>query len=151
MSEKDSSNYKAIMFAHFNRLQAQQRIVDEAMAERKKLRKLAKADGLNLKELDFMARCAEAEDDQAVVDELQRRVEIAAWFAMPIGYVPDMFTDRRPIDEKQEAEGLSDGLTGKTLDTARGEHYVRGWEKGQAELAAGFKATATKAEDPFTD
>jgi hypothetical protein len=148
MTATETSNYKAIMFAHFNRLQAHQRIVDEAMAERKRLRKLAKADGLNLKELDFMVRCAEAEDDDAVVEELKRRAEIAAWFALPIGYTPDMFADRRPLDEQQEAMGMADGLIGKTLDTARGEHYVRGWQAGQAELAKGIKAT-DPVDDPF--
>src|SRR5262245_39488117 len=109
-SELSAGEQRALMFHHFNAIEAQKALVKEAQDALKKLRKTAKADGSVMADLDYMARCAALEDPDIVPAEILRRAEIASWFALPVNYQPDMFTDRTPIEDRAFEEGKASGL-----------------------------------------
>lgn len=150
---------KALLFHHFNAIRAQQARVDAARADLKVLRGKAKADGIVLADIDFMARCATLEDPEIVPNELKRMMEIAEWMALPVQYQPDLFVDRAPAEERAEAAGVLAGMTGKTLEhdfnpgSPQAQAYEKGWKRGQKELAKGIKAMEkiTPAENDGED
>lgn len=150
---------KALLFHHFNAIQAQQARVDAEIAERKRLRGLAKADGFVLADIDFMARCARLDDPTIVPAEIQRMTEIAEWMALPVQYQPDLFVDRAPALERIEQEGEAAGLLGKNGDpehdagSPEAAAWVKGWKRGQKQLAKGIKAQEkiTPTEDGGAD
>ena len=148
---------RALMFHHFRLIEAQKVVVKAAQDDLKKLRKTAKADGLVMADLDFMARCADLEDPTIAPAELKRRAEIASWFALPVNFQPDMFTDRMPLDDRAYEEGIAAGLQGKDpvapYDQASGtgQKWLQGWHEGQRQmrddlLAAMEKRNAAKDE-----
>lgn len=128
---------RALHYHHFNLIEAQKAIVKGAQDALKKLRKTAKADGLVMADLDYMARCANLEDPNIAPDEIRRRAEIASWFALPVNFQPDMFTDRMPLDERAYEEGLAAGLQGKDptapydQGSGTGQKWLQGWHEGQ--------------------
>lgn len=163
---------RALMFHHFRLIEDQKAIVKAEQDALKKLRKTAKADGLVMADLDYMARCAALEDPSIVPEELKRRAEIASWFALPVNFQPDMFTDRMPLDDRAYEEGIASGLQGKDpsapYDAASspGQRWLEGWHEGQRQMRDDLLAAMTKRnaasttdeiihgdghEDPFAD
>lgn len=171
-SELTPAEGRALMFHHFRLIEAQKVVVKAAQDDLKKLRKTAKADGLVMADLDFMARCADLEDPTIAPAELRRRAEIASWFALPVNFQPDMFTDRMPLDERAYEEGIAAGLQGKDpvapYDAASnaGQKWLQGWHEGQRQMRDDLEAAMTKknaakdelihgaerdGKDPFAD
>ncbi|MDR7035245.1 hypothetical protein [Mesorhizobium sp. BE184] len=162
---------RALMFHHFNLIEAQKAVVKAAQDDLKKLKKTAKADGLVMADLDYMARCAELEDPTIVPEEMRRRAEIASWFALPVNFQPDMFTDRMPLDERAYEEGVAAGLQGKDptapydASSSAGQRWLEGWHEGQRQMRDDLEAAMTKrnaakgdeliaghdADDPFAE
>lgn len=150
---------KSLMFHHYRKVMEQKAIVDAAREIYKTLRKDAKADGVTLADLDFMIRCAEIEDDGIVPDELKRRAEIAAWFALPVHFQSDMFGsfEREPAVDRARREGAAAGASGKGSNpydenTKQGKAWATAWSDEQAKardaLAAAMeKKNAAKRED----
>lgn len=156
---------------HFRLIEAQKAVVKAAQDDLKKLRKTAKADGLVMADLDYMARCANLEDPTIAPAEIRRRAEIASWFALPVNFQPDMFTDRMPLDDRAYEEGVAAGLQAKDpvppYDEASnaGQRFMEGWHEGQRQmredlLSAMQKKNAAKDElikaadddaDPFAE
>lgn len=136
-SELTGAEQRALMFHHFNAIEAQKARVKEAQDALKKLRKTAKADGIVMADLDYMARCAALDDPGIVPAEILRRAEIASWFALPVNFQPDMFEDRTPLEERAFEEGKASGLLGKDpqapYDAASkaGQAWLQGWHEGQ--------------------
>lgn len=141
---------RALMFHHFRLIEAQKVVVKAAQDDLKKLRKTAKADGLVMADLDFMARCADLEDPTIAPAELKRRAEIASWFALPVNFQPDMFTDRMPLDDRAYEEGIAAGLQGKDpvapYDQASGtgQRWLQGWHEGQRQMRDELVTAMTK-------
>ncbi|WP_157632729.1 hypothetical protein [Hoeflea sp. 108] len=136
-SELSVGEQRALMFHHFNLIEAQKGIVRSAQDALKKLKKTAKADGLVMADLDYMARCAALEDPDIVPAEILRRAEIASWFALPVNFQPDMFVDRTPLEDRAFEEGKAAGLLGKGPEapydaaSAAGQAWLQGWHEGQ--------------------
>lgn len=171
--ELTPSEARALHMHHFRLIDAQKTIVKAAQDDLKKLRKTAKADGLVMADLDFMARCAALEDPTIAPAEILRRAEIASWFALPVNFQPDMFTDRMPIDERAYEEGIAAGLQGKDpvapydATSNPGQRFLAGWHEGQRQMRDELEAAMTKrnsakasaeliqgserGEDPFGD
>lgn len=128
---------RALHFHHFNAIEAQKTVVKSAQDVLKKLRKTAKADGVVMADLDYMARCAALEDPGIVPAELTRRAEIASWFALPVNFQPDMFTDRTPIEDRAFEEGKTkaqrngDPVPPYSAESAAGQAWMNGWHEGQ--------------------
>lgn len=146
---------RGLFFGHISKLQAAMADKEDADAEVKRVKGVAKADGINVEDLKFVMKAIQAEDPQSVVDRLRRQLKYAEWLNLVPQGQGDLFMDRRPADEASYHEGLADGLKGVSLDLGRGDHYARGWQEGQAELAKGFSAIGSGAmeegsdEDPF--
>lgn len=136
-SELTPAEMKALHFHHLRAVMAQKEVLDAARTEYKRLRKVAKSDGIVMADLDFMMRCAELEDVSIVPEELKRRAEIASWYALPVNYQPDMFSDRTPMDDRAFEEGKAAGLAGKNPEppydaaSKAGQRWLEGWHEGQ--------------------
>lgn len=113
-SELTPDERKALFFDHYRPIAAQLEKVRVEQAEYKRLRKLAKADKIGLWEIDYALKCAEVEDENIIPDRIKREAEIAAWFALPVEYQPDMFGsfDREPGEDRARREGRKAGTTG---------------------------------------
>lgn len=113
-SEMTAEERKALFFDHYRPIAAQLEVVREAQAAYKKLRKNAKAEGIALWEIDYALKCAEVDDETIIPSRIKRETEIAAWFALPVDFQPDMFGDfsREPSEERARREGAKAGATG---------------------------------------
>lgn len=170
--EMTAAERRALMFHHFNLIEAQKAKVKEEQDALKKLRKTAKADGIVMADLDYMARCADLEDPTIAPDELRRRAEIASWFALPVNFQADMFTDRMPLEERAFEEGIAAGLQGKDptppydATSKPGQRWMDGWHEGQRQMREDLQAAMEKrnaakvtaaddlikaGDDPFED
>lgn len=174
-SELTPEERKALFFDHYRPIAAQLEKVREAQAEYKRLRKLAKADKIALWEIDYALRCAEVEDETIIPDRLKREAEIAAWFALPVDFQPDMFGDfgREPSEDRARREGRAAGASGigsnpYDENSPQGRAWAEEWSKEQTKArdalqSAMSKANAVKAaggdeliqganaDDPFND
>lgn len=158
-SEQTPAERKAIFMGHFKPIAAQLAVVQEAQAEYKRLRKLAKAEKIKLSDIDFALRCAEVEDENVIVDDLKRRAEIAAWFALPVEFQSDMFGDftREPGVDRARREGRKAGALGVggnpyDENSANGKAWAEAWSEEQkkaleAMQSAMEKRNAEQAED----
>jgi ribosome modulation factor len=152
------SEAKALYMHHFQAILAQTEKCKAENAERARLRKLAKADGVILADIDFGLRCATLEDPQVIVDEQRRRAEIGRYFALPIGAQTEMDFDREPIIERAAREGEAAGFAGKNADTVPydensdpGRAWTEGWKKAQAQMLADLEAAMLKKQAARAD
>ena len=107
---------RALFFHHFRKIDDATRKMKEADAERKRLRKLAKADGIAIGDLDYALKIAAMEDTDAVVDELKRRTEIARWLALPVEFQADLFGVDSAAEDRAYDEGRVASATGKGVN-----------------------------------
>lgn len=155
-SELTPAESRALHYHHFNAIEKQKAIVKAAQDDLKKLRKTAKADGLVMADLDFMARCAALEDPSIAPAEILRRAEIASWFALPVNFQPDMFTDRMPLDERAYEEGIAAGLQGKDptapydQTSGTGQKWLQGWHEGQRQMRDELESAMTRRNSANT-
>jgi hypothetical protein len=133
--------------------------IDEKIASlkavRNKLRKTAKANGIELKLADAIIRLADWEPE-----EIKQRFAVteayARFMGLPVGTQPSLFDDERLPDverdrAKWDARGFSDGVRGigwpdkppVECHQDCAQSYGAGWERGQAQLQDDrLKATA---------
>lgn len=144
---------KALYMHHFQAIQAQTEIVKAENAERKRLRKLAKADGVILADIDFGIRVATLEDPMIVVEEQRRRAEIGRYFALPIGAQTELDFAREPLVERAAREGEAAGFAGKSADACphdansdAGRVWLDHWKKAQAQMLADWQAAMEKKQ-----
>lgn len=165
--EMTPAERKAIFFDHYRPIAAALDEVREAQAVYKKLRKLAKADKIALWEIDYALKCAEVEDENILPARIKREAEIAAWFALPVDYQPDMFGDfsREPSVERARREGRKAGATGIGSNpydehTELGRAWAEEWDAEQAKARDALLSAMTKKnelikggadEEPFPD
>jgi hypothetical protein len=141
---------RALFFHHYTAIAAQRAIVEVARAEEKRLRKLAKADQIVMRDVDFAMRCAEIDDSDIIVNDLARQVKIARWFALPIGEEPELNFDREPLVDRAAREGTAAGLAAKprnapyAVDTEAGQIWLSNYDAAQKEVAANFQAAMEK-------
>lgn len=146
-SEPTAEDRRARFFNHYRPIAAQLEKVREAQAAYKKLRKEAKAEGIALWEIDYALRCAEVEDENVITDRIKREAEIAAWFALPIEFQPDMFGDfgREPAEDRARREGRKAGATGfgsnpYDENSPVGRAWAEAWSKEQAAAREAMQA-----------
>jgi len=141
---------RALFFHHYSPIAAAQAKVEEAKAEAKRLRKLAKADGIILRDIDFAMRCAQIDDDTIIVQDLSRQIKIARWFALPVGEQADLDFDREPLVDRAEREGLAAGLAARPrtppygIESEAGQVWLSSYDRGQAEVRENFQSALEK-------
>jgi hypothetical protein len=158
-SELTPAESKALKFHHFNSILAQKAKVEEQQTEYKRLRKLAKADGIILSDIDFMMKCADVEDETIVTGRIQREAEIAKWFALPISFQPDMFGDiaAEPLEDRAAREGEAAGFRGMEANppydasSTAGQAWMKAWHVGNQNrvdaLASALEKVGAGKED----
>lgn len=165
-SELTPAEIKALKFHHFHAISAQKAKVEAEQAEYKRLRKLAKADHIVLSDIDFMMKCADIEDETILTDRAKREAEIMAWFALPVSFQPDMFTDldAEPLEDRAAREGEAAGYQGKDAvppydaSSAAGQAWMKAWHLGNKNrteaLASALEKMAAapdEKDDAFPD
>lgn len=119
--------------------------VAAANEERKKIRKSAKAAGIELGHLDAALKMADWSRNE-VRDHFKVQAKYAAWLNLPVGFQPDMFKPVDSEDPKRSADdwkqaGVTAGLRGadpKPGSEVPPEHHqvwMEGWHTGQRRLA----------------
>ncbi len=152
MSEQQGHNHelspqehRALRMHHVMELNRIDEEMEPLKAKRKKIRKLAKADGFKLFEIDAAHRLLNLEDPNIFVDELNSMIDIAKSFnVLPPGEQGDLFPDRRPSQEKSFDAGKVAGLAAhepKAPDGLDEQKWMEGWHAGQEEMAAALKAS----------
>jgi hypothetical protein len=141
---------RALYFNHYAKIAAQTEICRQANEERKRLRKVAKADGIVLSDVDYGLRCATIEDPDIIVAEQIRRNEIARWFALPVGQQADFDFNRQPLVERAAAEGRAAGYAAKDrtpphdIASKAGQAWLSAYDEAQAAMRADLAAAMTK-------
>lgn len=87
---------------------------------------------------DAIALETEAGEEDIQAD-IERKLKVARWMAVPLGSQMEMFEDRTPAVDRAKAEGLRDGKAGKpfTTEHQRGTEQFEAYSDG---YAAGQKA-----------
>ncbi|NEI52678.1 hypothetical protein GR217_34230 [Rhizobium leguminosarum] len=144
---------KALFMHHFQAIMAQTAVCHRENEERKRLRKLAKTDGIILADVDFGLRCATIEDPQVIVEEQQRRHEIGRFFALPMGAQGDFEFDREPLVDRAARLGEAAGYAAKDRDSCPyddpnsepGRAWLAAWDGAQAQMLADLATAMEKA------
>lgn len=132
------AEHKALYMHHFREIEAQTAVVARENEERKRLRKLAKADGIPLSDIDFGLRCATIEDQQIIADQMIRESQIAQFFSLPVGVQSSMDFEAEPINDRARREGENAGYQGRDRvapydETSRpGQAWLKAYDKGKA-------------------
>jgi hypothetical protein len=125
-------------------------LVEKAKAERKAVADQAKAD-LGKGVLADIKDLILFDDDVKAKADIERRMRLAKWSGLPVGFQVDLFGDRQPADERHEAAGTTAGMAGENcsppthLGPADMQSWIRGWHSGQAVLAGAFGKLKTDA------
>jgi len=129
-------------------------------AEIRNAYKVAKADGIPKKDIDYVLKIKKQDDDE-VRQDLRRRAELARWMRVPVGVTPDLFdrADTEPFDEKAFNDGRVVGMAGGDRQSPYDptstdeQNWLQGYDEGQQALKDAFVArqmgaTATSDQEP---
>jgi len=133
---------RAIFFSHYGVIAEQLEIVRQERERLTKLRKLAKADGVVLADLDFAMR----QDQGAMSGEMERRLKVMRWLALPIDYQGDLLASAsESYEEGRLASAL--GRIGKAPDKYaqdEAQDWLRGYADDQEERHAALEDALNK-------
>jgi hypothetical protein len=135
---------------HYRKITAQAAKVKIEADYLKELRKLAKADTIVLSDIDFAVRCAKVDNSEIIPEEIKRHIEIAQFFALPVGQQTEMDFDREPANDKAKREGTAAFFAGSPReptqyapDSRSGQAYMKAWDAAEAteqsDLASAFQ------------
>lgn len=149
-NELTPAERKALMMHHMRAISAQQDVCDRENEERKRLRKLAKADGIALADVDYGLRILKVEDADIIIDELRRHREVAEWFGLPVYTQGEFDFEREPAVDRAFREGAVAGSLGRDMSPPYGspsalyDAWKDGWRQAQDAHLADFEAANTK-------
>lgn len=109
--------------------------------------KLAKAEGVPLKQIKEYISYQTEEGQQQLREDLARKAKVARWAGLPIGAQVNFLEeiDRTPIDERTKEDGKRAGLRGEKAEVPRHvpsnlvSVWMEGWHQGQVILAGRIK------------
>lgn len=151
-NELTAAERKALMMHHMRAISAQQAVCDRENEERKRLRKLAKTDGIALSDIDYGLRILAIEDPEVITDELRRRHELAEWFGLPVHSQAEFDFEREPAVDRAFREGAVAGSLGKDMNPPYGspsalyDAWKDGWRQAQDSMLADFKTASEKLQ-----
>ena len=149
-NELTPAEKKALVMHHMRAISAQQDVCDRENEERKRLRKLAKADGIALADIDYALRILKVDDADIIVDELNRHRQMAEWFGLPVYTQGEFDFEREPAVDRAFREGAVAGSLGRDNAPPYGspsalyDAWRDGWRQAQDEHLADFEAANTK-------
>lgn len=165
-SELTPDERRALHFHHFRAVMAQKEVLDAAREEYKRLRKLAKTDGITLSRLDFMMKCAEIEDGDILTDKVREEAEILEWFSL--AKQGELFEDlsAEPAEDRAARDGDAAGWEGKDPSSpygpgsAQDKAWMQAWHKAQTRRRDALQSAMEKQnavanddedQEPFPD
>lgn len=109
--------------------------------------KLAKAEGVPLKQIKEYISFQTEEGQQQLREDLARKQKVALWAGMPIGTQINFLEeiDRTPIDDRTFHDGKTAGLKGEKAEVPRHvpasltSKWIEGWHEGQRILMERIK------------
>ena len=160
-SELTEVERKALFLHHLDPIYRAHLKRKEANEELKRLKKVAKADGIMTMHVNYAIKCRDAEDDNALASGLLGTLEVARWLNVPLGTQFEMFdgeSDRSEIAN----DGYSAGWLGtecrapEELAAKEQDEWLQAWHAGQKERQAAWKQAllkkkAAEEEDGATD
>lgn len=151
-NELTPAERKALLMHHMRTISAQVAICDRENEERKRLRKLAKADGIQLADIDYGLRVLTIEDPQIIIDEQKRHHELAEWFGVPVFTQAEFDFEREPAIDRARREGRAAGAMGKDRDppygasSAQANAWLDGWHEEQNRMLADMTSAMEKRQ-----
>lgn len=149
--ELTASERKSLFMSHFRKIQAQQARMKVEAEELKRLRRLAKTDNIPLSEIDFALRCSEVDDPSIIPYEIARHIEIATFFALPVGAQTDFDFEREPAIDRAKREGAAAFYAGgprepsnHAPDSRAGQAYIKAYDAAQAQEQADLASAIQK-------
>lgn len=149
--ELSASEKRSLFMGHFRKIQAQQAKLKIEQDEMKRLRSLAKTDQIPLADIDFALRCAKVDDAAIIPAEITRRIEIASFFALPVGVQVEMDFAREKDTERAKREGAAAYLAGGPReptqyapDSRAGQAFIKAWDAAEAADQADYASAIQK-------
>jgi ribosome modulation factor len=125
----------------------------KADADFKNVCKTIKSEGGSIESIKLTIKLRTPEGEKEFKEMIERQRRIAEWNNLAIGQQGWLLDeDRRPLTERAFAEGRKAGLEGKDCkpphapNTEAYEAWIKGWQDGQASLAAGIRKSAPQSE-----
>jgi ribosome modulation factor len=156
-NELTPAERKALMMHHMRAISAQQAICDRENEERKRLRKVAKTDGISLADVDYGLRILKIETPEIILDELRRHRELAEWFGLPILTQAEFDFEREPAVDRAFREGAVAGSLGRDMNPPYGspsalyDSWKDGWRQAQDQMLADFASANEKLQRMQSD
>lgn len=150
--ELSPAEHKALYMHHFRAIEAQTAVMQRENTERKRLRKLAKADGIPLSDIDFGLRCSQIEDQSIIADQMMRESQIAQFFALPVGVQTGFDFEREPINDRAKREGNAAGYAGRDRvapydETSKpGQAWLKAYDAGKAQADGDTESALQKVK-----
>lgn len=148
--ELSDAERKSLFMHHFRGVLAQSNRMEVERVEYKRLRKLAKADGIQLRDLDYAIRVNDTEDVGLIREEAIRHAEIMVWMGLPPGTQADFDFDREPVNDRAKREGAAAGYAGKdrsppfAIDSKPAQIWLKHYDAARAQADKDFETAAAK-------
>lgn len=136
-NSRSEDEKKFLFFYHMRKRMAHNGVIDAANTSKKADAKTAKADGVDIGNLDFAIKALSAEDKNTIADRFMIEGEILTWLEVLPGFQADLLRDRAPQAERIENKGHLAGLAGSARFSGYEEgsdddrNWKNGYDKGQ--------------------
>ena len=148
-SELTPGERRALTLHHAHKIAAADAKMREHRDEKNRLKKLARADGIPVADINFALKLMDPDKRHLVVQEVSSMILIAQDFG--VGHQFELFEkDRTPAVDKAFEEGVTDGYMGISANSGYANHtdthdaYMRGWREAQDKRLAEFKSAQEK-------
>lgn len=143
--ELSEDQQQALFHQHMRKIRELKKKMSSINGDIRQAFKVAKAEGVTKKDLDF-AFALEKDEDDGMVNARRRETMIAKWLNHALGTQGDLFDDmrdKRPLKERAYDEGKTDGMKSEGPLSPPGNYspgsdgyvgYVEGWHAGQAAI-----------------
>jgi hypothetical protein len=145
-----ATEQRALFQHHFMPFMKADEAVKAATAERKRIKKLAKADGVLSRDLDFALRCATIDDETVLLDEHASRARILAWQGLLPGQQALFDFDAEPAVDVAARAGEAAGFNGRDpvpphdASTQQGQRWMEAWHIGNKARTEALQSALAK-------
>jgi hypothetical protein len=156
-SELTEDERRALHFRHCAEYERALQVKKLADAGLKNVGKRIKAENDSVAKCKQTIQARSPEGEATLRAEIQQTLEVLRWSGVAVGETVEMFSDRRPADEKAFDLGKMAGLKGEKCapphdeGTPAGQKWIEGWGVGQSALMESFAKLPVYGDDPDLD